>query len=221
MKLSELQITKDIKGAEKPQFGLYGNPLRDIFQKHGWNVLGKGVDAAVADHPNKNVVLKMFVSTSKYKHFVDLVKDHPNPHFPIFHKTIRELPGTKFSYVMMEKLDEISDFYNNYFPEICALMLSASKHGVDYLNRTSDMMPTFTPKRWFKNKIGVGVNDFIAYPELVWNKIDKPDDAWFQACDLLFGAFKEANMNLMSNIDFTPQNFMLRGDILVITDPFI
>ena len=47
MKISELQITKDVKQSHAD--------WKTIFEKNGWRFLGKGQEATVGQHPQKDM----------------------------------------------------------------------------------------------------------------------------------------------------------------------
>jgi hypothetical protein len=120
MKIQELELTKNLKRSIYAD----GNDLAQILSEYGWRVIGYGVEGAVAEHPKKSYVLKLFPTKSKYVEFVEFVQEHQsNPHLPKFSRYVRKVPGTKFSYVRMEKLNHITliKLIRRYMPELCAL----------------------------------------------------------------------------------------------------
>lgn len=104
MQLVELQLKRDLQAIGKLNYA-FGIKLSNLFKERGWTVLGRGSQAAVAQHPHKPYVLKIYPTHSLYSQFVDLAQRFSqNPHFPKFSRDQRKIPGTRFSYVRMEKL---------------------------------------------------------------------------------------------------------------------
>jgi hypothetical protein len=218
MRLHELQLTKDLIAAKEPVPGEGFQPgaqVKDVFTKHNWPLLGHGLEGAVGQHPTKDMVAKIFVKDSLYKEFVNIVKDNPNPHFPKFLKYVRDIPNTIFSYILMEKLEATNpDFLvDNYIPELYVLDTESE---------------SFLGKG-IQGKFGAYVLDYIydvqeehrdnPYNPRVWNELgQKPDDAWFKACKMISHVAKLIGLR---HLDLgNPKNFMLRGNTLVIIDPF-
>ena len=101
MKISELDLTKISRNPS-------ANPI-EIFRRYGWKVLGTGIDGVVAEHPDKPYVLKIFVSSSSYKLFVEYAEQNQkNASVPKFGRTVRTLPGSQWCYRTDE---EITDWY--------------------------------------------------------------------------------------------------------------
>lgn len=110
MQLAELQLKRELKAIGKLNYG-FGTELSNLLRERGWTVLGRGSEAAVAEHPSKPYVLKIYPTGSLYTKFVDLAQRVPqNPHFPKFSREQRKIPGTLFSYVRMEKLARVTEF---------------------------------------------------------------------------------------------------------------
>ena len=219
MNLNELQLTKDLVAAENPlpdEGFRPGHQVKTVFGKYGWNLLGYGVEGAVAEHPTKNQVLKLFIKDSPYKAFVNIVRDNPNPHFPKFSKYVRDIPGPKFSYVLMEKLQPVANadyLIDNYIGEMYVMELESEKYDVVGLGGT------------FGSYVIDVIYDVIIdhkdnpYSSLVWTKLQthEPDNAWFKVCKMLS---HYAQMHGWKKLDLHPKNYMLRGDTLVVIDPF-
>ena len=91
MNLSELEITRRLKNIRGNN--MIGSQLQDVVYAHGWKLLGRGSEAAVAEHPEKGYVLKIWPTKSQYTTFVELVQQNPNPHFPKFSKVMKQIPG--------------------------------------------------------------------------------------------------------------------------------
>lgn len=219
MKLNELQLKKDLIAAEEPVPGegfQPGKQVKDVFTKYGWNLLGHGIEGAVADRPNSTQVLKIFIKDSLYRDFVNIVKDNPNPHFPKFHKYIRDIPGTKFSYILMEKLQKTNpDFLiDNYLPEMYVL---DTEHELFFGKGVQGNFGGYILGEIYDAQEEHHDNPYNAR---VWHDLNgsKPDDAWFKACKMVCHAGKLMGLK---HLDLSnPHNFMLRNDTLVIIDPF-
>lgn len=219
MRLDELQLTKDIKAAEFPQPGKItpGARVKDVLAKYGWDVKGYGTEGAVAVHPKTDAILKLFIYDSKYKSFVSLAEHHPNIHFPVFYKGVRDIPGTKFSYVMMEKLEKIyeDDILKRFLPELCTIYLTSVQYKMQY-DFPHSMMQRIAKATGFRRK-----TDIVDRPDLLWNQFGrKPDEEWFTAIDQIYKTAKKIGLQ---DIDLyhDNNNLMLRSETLVIIDPFI
>ena len=197
--INELQITKDLKNR-------FASP-KEILAKYGWNVLGYGADGAVAENPNEKYVLKLFSTDSKYTDFVKYIAQphQNNPHLPKISKAIKQIPGTAFSYIGMEKLQKISskELVGKFFPEMCVLKIDAERYNMSFA-----MSYDFTFSDQYR-QVKLHGND-------IWNKIRKPDDAWFSLSEMLYSFARKEKLN----IDLHDDNFMLRGNTLVIIDPY-
>lgn len=85
MKIQELVLRHDLETNYDP---------RNILVKHGWKVIGSGLGGAVAQHPNRPYVIKLYRNSSRYSQFVEFVQNHqPNPYLPRFNRYVRNLPG--------------------------------------------------------------------------------------------------------------------------------
>ena len=201
-KLNELQLTKQFK--QKNMLN-YGKDAEQILNQNGWRVLGRGAEGAVAEHPNKSYVLKLFRKNSLYNHFVNLVQHSNNIHFPFFSRFVKPVPGTMYNYVRMEKLTPVNSqiLLDNFFPELC---------DVEYVfptgfgNSTPAVSLYSSVTEIFYDEYN---NDFST----VIKDQHQPDQQWVDAL--------ESIKKLKHPIDFHSGNFMLRGNILVITDPII
>lgn len=212
MKIHELQLTRDVKK-------LNPDDMENILQKYGWKLLGSGNDAAVAQHPNKRYVLKLFLSDSNYTKFVEIAKDNiGNPHFPKFSRYIKPIPhNAQFSYVRMEKLKPVTSkiLEKLFVPEMVELRIIGLKHNINV-----GVMPDFIAHHYLIN------NDF-KFEDLhhidrileIRKTFDHPvDDTWIVACNAIAEAGKGLNH---TRLDLHSGNFMQRGKkTLVILDPF-
>ncbi len=76
----------------------------DILLRSGYEMLGTGAFATIYEKPGASYVLKLFDDEDHaYQAFIELVRQHPNPHFPrLIGKPVRVSPG--FHAIRMEKL---------------------------------------------------------------------------------------------------------------------
>jgi hypothetical protein len=229
MKLAELQLTKDFR-YDKSLSDVYsdtyikpGDFVEKILAKYGWKVLGTGVDASVAEHPNyPHVVLKLFAKESPYKTFVDIVKQNSgNPYFPHFTKGVRDIPGTNFSYILMEKLAKTDKnvLTGTYFPEMVVLFYMTEKYRLVWKTggiSTYDIMAAID--KCLSNSAH-SYSDFMKNVKSreLWDCIGRiPPADWFQACEAVCATAKTHGYR----IDLHANNFMIRGRRLVIIDPY-
>jgi hypothetical protein len=200
MQINELEIGRKLK-----RFGLGGSDLANLLRQHGWTPLGFGYEAGVAEHPRKSYVLKIFPQNSPYVHFVNMVKQNvTNPHFPRFSRYVRQIPGTPFAYVRMEKLHPMLEYDLVQFPSLLCLL----------------------DKMWHAHKVTPPV---WVRMNATWNpegehdvRIDCQDERITpqeqEAIQLLSDKVKQLGWR---RLDLHAANFMRRGNQWVITDPFI
>lgn len=215
MKLSELKITQDLKSTE------YSGAVANILRTHGWTVLGTGVEAAVATRDDRPYVLKIYNNYSKYNQFVEFVQQHPSVYLPQFSRFVKKIPGTNWNYVRMEKLESVSEgtLREKYMPMLICLLKA---------ERDARMSPSnmgYYVERWLVNnhipdihKQGLSIldddqqlNDICAQAGFV------PSDSWKHT---VTGLCKTAQTLGINHMDLHASNFMRRGSVLVITDPF-
>jgi hypothetical protein len=189
MNLNELELTRKLK---QIRGSMIGSKLADVVHSHGWTLLGRGSEGAVAEHPTKNYVLKIWPTSSLYTRFVQLVQRYPNPHFPRFSKVMKALSGTQFSYVRMEKLTKVTDY---------------------------DLVVSM-PECWcavaeIYKRVGVALPGWIDqnHQEIDCTNIS-PDAK--QVVRLMTAQLKKIGPRL----DLHPVNIMRRGNTWVITDPY-
>jgi len=241
VKIYELQLKKDIQQLKNPE---------DVLRKYGWNVIGIGMEAAVAEHPNKNYVLKLFEDDSNYKKFVEFAINHKgNPHVPVFFRgaetkdlvkveerstisipgIMSTIPGTDYSYVRMEKLSKISekDLIKQYAPEMLVLYLDGIRENISGLN--------FELKVAMRNKIIVAFRLLTGTKSSNTAFIEKLAHDHVQQQELWKRIGREPDeawfslahdLIMMSKklktrgLDIHEDNVMFRGNTLVVTDPF-
>ena len=219
--LNELQISKDLKnigsrvdGSDENQET--GYTLENILKKHGWQTLGKGYEAAIAYNPKKDYVLKIYPTNSRYTKFVNFVqKNQNNEHLPKFGKYTREIPGTNFSYITMEKLSKVTEnsLSNQFFSEIMAVYIISKRHQIGVL----DEPLTKVVEEFLDPLPEIDFNDKNSLNE-IWRLIDKPDDSWNQIVESIITLGIHLNLK---NIDLGIDNFMRCDITLIIIDPFV
>jgi hypothetical protein len=199
MQINELEITRKLK-----RFGMGGSDLANLLRQHGWTPLGFGYEAGVAEHPNRSYVLKIFPQNSQYVHFVRMVQQHPdNPHFPRFSRYVRQIPGTSFAYVRMEKLTRMREYDLIQFPSLlCVLDKMWHDHGV-------------TPPVWIRMNVTWDPDAHMGLTNCRDVQISPQEQ---DAIQLLSDKVRELGWR---RLDLHAANFMTRGNQWVITDPFI
>lgn len=98
--------------------------LRKALKKLGWKYLTKGTFGAVYYNPNKSYILKIiFRPDNAYAHYVSIIHNKRNPHFPKI-SDMKELTIGKDTYYvyLIEKLRKIPENkaieYEEYFDNI-------------------------------------------------------------------------------------------------------
>lgn len=219
MQISELKITKNLSNNISIDNAI--NTLAD----HGWAMLGKGVEGAVAEHPGKVYVLKLYKNDSKYTHFVNLVQHFPNIHFPRFSRFVRVVPGTTWNYVRMEKLTSINQqsLMKNHLPEMVSLVNICYIHGLD-CPQTYDVNFCLRFRTRDIRSKNPELGSMTAQTEnqdriqIIYQQLGrKPDEAWVTAVTKCCERAKSLNLQML---DLHYANFMVRGDCLVIADPY-
>jgi hypothetical protein len=187
--------------------------LGEILREHGWKLLGTGAEAAVAAHPSKPYVLKIFKNSSRYNHFVKFVDHYPsNPHLPKFSRYVRPVPGTGFNYVRMEKLEKVDhDQLLKEYHSYLLMMLEVGEHA-RFQTLGDDL--TFDVEEFLKESS----LDSKETKQLVYQKIGgAPPQTWTELIKDLVIYSKQRGVK---EWDMHAANFMRRDKTLVITDPF-
>lgn len=225
MLIKELKLTKVLQGDAINPYEGESSDLKNILKQNGWEILGQGQEALVAEHPNKSYVLKLFYTNSKYVNFVEHVKDNQsNPHYPKFSRYIKNVPGTEYSYVRMEKLSKTnaSEIMNDHFPELCALYMEGKKRELQSLG--SDLWLSYIPDK-IKELYDVNLRPKDGKPPSFPEDINKTmkditknvDRSWFEVCHDIVDLAKELRLKWL---DLRDENFMKRGSTLIVADPF-
>ena len=223
-KLNELRITKDLKSKG---FNQKINLKRSL-KSYGWEILGTGNDAVVAEHPDKKYVLKIFDNQSYFSEFLEFVKNHQNnPHLPKFSRFVRKVPGTDFDYVRMEKLDKIDriNLKLKFFCELAYLYGAGLRKNIQVL--AGDLLYDISSNIYFTaiDSELFDTKEKISRDDITWNHVQKVmeiekcniDNEWKSMVDDFISYSSSIRMQ---NFDLHSSNFMTRDNTLVIIDPY-
>lgn len=211
MNLHELEITKDVR---QPEVN-----WKTVFEKHGWKVLGQGIEATVGRKPGSPYVLKVYPQTSAYNSFLKFCAQHPSEHLPKFSRSARNIPGTNppMMYVRMEPLVDLTQnmLFAMYMPEIAYAWLEAEKQGLE-LNWGFHRLVLERLVKAFK----IDVQNLLVDPETqktLWREVGEPGEDWKRVVPALIAWMRKFPKH---ELDLHSGNFMVRGRTLVIVDPF-
>lgn len=207
MNLEELLGTKEYRNKSDAESEA---AVEKFMTSGGYKKIGSGAYATV--YERDGTAIKFWKADSGYVAFINFCQRTSSPHLPKFLSKIKKIKhpnGEVYSYIKMEKLIPITD--------------KTIVYGVQAI----DLSSNFTS--WFDNaykKIGDGGNmSAIAlymetkvekkYPKLTEEDVDK-------IIDFLSVALKVHQAADYDKIvpDMHYENVMLRGDTLVITDPY-
>lgn len=161
--------------------------------KNGWREIGKGAYASVYGHSDKNYVLKVFTKAdTAYLDFINFTKQHSNKHFPKFGK-LMEADGDHWQ-VRIEKLQTITSQYEKEI-KIIGNIIALLKY-----RSYETILQMATEEEGYD-----GWQSFITYLD--------SQPAMKEAIFLLMPILKK-HFNDLGN-----SNFMLRGNVLVFSDP--
>lgn len=212
MFINEIQFKKDLDNV------MSMSGLSSILQKNGWKELGTGEYGVVAERPNTPYVLKVFVTQNRYLDFVKFCENHTgNPHIPNFNKTAKEIPGTPFSYVRMEKLQPNSpiDYTTKFLPEMCAFFSILHKQGI---RGAAGLKGEIVHALQTNKKTHLWANLIDSDLPKIYNTIGRsPSSQWIEITNALCEAAKSLGLK---KLDSHSGNFMRRNETVVITDPF-
>ena len=204
MKINELQqLSKTLintadsffRMRNNPEWGVRSNAIEKLKVKLcllGWEEAGAGAYSLVFFHPKKKYVVKITNTVDEgYMEYVDLLKHHPNEHFPVISdmKSLK-VEGFVYSIYLIEKLDKIDRKYvQNLFEWFYQIMRFPNSMLEDIFSLTEEIPQIF-----------------IDHPDLV------------DALHLL--GRKVKSMDCIC-LDIHEENIMKRKDgTIVITDPY-
>ncbi len=217
MQIKEITLKHDLEQAAHSPWQRI-DMVNQAVEKHGWHILGTGAEAVVAEHPQKAYVLKIFDTDSRYEAFVEFVKYHAtNPHLPKFSRYVKKVPGTEFSYVRMEKLQPITpERLAHEHGAYIAYMIILSD--VVHMNLVGDDVAEALKNRLAQ--LGHTVADLKRKntQKLVFEKLGGwPPESWQDVVSELTEYSEEVDTGRW---DLHADNFLVRGNTLVIADPF-
>ena len=223
--LNEISLKKELNKID--------SDLDQLLRRNGWTLLGHGAEATVAYHGQKRYVLKLFPTNSRYKHFVSFcLRNRQNPHWPKFGKDSRQIPGTAWSYVRMDLLQKVSQdtLLQQYLSDLCYLKYAAHAHNIEWINSLErrlvrQIMDSIKNNPSWLRRVGMKMN-LAGQPEVTSSKVDAlvktiaagATPSWRQACDSMLLFMNKVDYKVL---DLHEANFMLRGNQLVIADPWI
>lgn len=218
MKLDEIEARKKLQALSSLSQDDPIAELGSIFEDHGWTLLGTGAEAAVATHPSRPYVLKVFEKESLYTKFVNFVESHPtNPHVPKFSRYVRPVPGTDYLYVRMEMLQSVNraQLVKDYFPYIFQMNQMGNANNVTTLPYSMFAAMDKVMDHW--GFAAVSFDDPTSTEAVYQRAGGPPPQSWTQVIKDLITYSKQHNIRRW---DMHAANFMTRGNTLVISDPF-
>ena len=213
MKLEELvQRKNEPLSKVATDYFLNGNGLTpDIFvivklKALGWEQYGTGAYSNVYANPKKNYVLKLNKTSDEgYENYVELIKQHPNPHFPKI-SAVKTLNVNNERYPCNLSLYLIEKLYKVPYAKTTYYTASFYKVTTDYYKSLETLIEEdIRASSWSKQFNPTSIELLKENPLLV------------KALQLI-GEFKKAG----HGIDIHDNNYMQRKDgTIVITDPYV
>jgi len=167
----------------------------EILISNGFKLIGYGMMAKVYSHPGLDYVLKVFNKDDGYQQFWKLACQYNNnPHFPKFRGKLMQIVPNIYA-VRMEKLQKATINNIGISPE------AISKFMNNYIIDNTDNYEYYNLDQKLLEKI-------TSY-------IEETQPLLLEALDLLkkYDAFEDT-------LDLHDENFMMRNNTIVITDPF-
>lgn len=169
-----------------------------VLTKAGYKKIGDGWYADVYAKSDADHILKLFsVTDTAYPKFVNMTIQNPNIHFPKFKGKMMKVNEHYYA-IRMEKLTWIGK-----------LMLDRGSS--DIVGEIEDYIYGYAAhgKSWPETDVrGKEVTEEMA-------QLEKTQPGMAKACDLIADLIKGGDPGL----DLHPGNLMMRGDIIVFTDP--
>lgn len=179
------------------------NSAEKRLQNWGYEKAGSGTFSDVYTKPGTNKVLKVFDDDDRgYLQFIRFVKRNPSPHYPAFLSKLVKVSHWIYA-IRIEKLTSIDGNYHG-----------VSKQDLsDIIRKMSwydswDQMITDTMERQGEN-IKQEILELLKY-------FQKNQPGLLDAVRLLY-----SNAKKKTEIDLHDENIMLRGDTIVISDPWV
>lgn len=193
MRLDEFVNQKVMNELYRPNTrGLAGNFLKN----NGYEKIGRGSFASVWGKPGEDFLIKIFDNSDRaYPAFVNLAMNHRNDHFPKFKGKLIQI-NDKYSGIRIERLEPMSD------SQFKSLGLEPV---YKFLNYVRDV-ERGVEKNWHSDQVKSVLQQI--------ESLEKSQPGIKQALTLIA-------QNLNYTFDIQPQNFMLRGNTVVILDPIV
>lgn len=164
----------------------------NLLKQHGYEKIGKGSYASVWAKPGEEYIVKIFDNgDASYKKFVNLAQSNPNDHFPKFKGKMFQMTDN-YSAVRMERLEPMSE------QQFLSIGLGPVYHYLNYLKN---------PDGFYLGE--EQLKDIMAKMD----QLEKDQPGIKSALETIAKNF--------TSFDVKPDNFMLRGDTVVITDPVL
>lgn len=164
-----------------------------VLKQAGYRMIGVGSFADVYAIPNENTVLKLFNNDdTAYQDFVYVTISNPNPHFPKFKGKMMKVTDA-YSAIRMERLTPLPD----------------NRETAYYAKKISQYT------KLMQNKAGRAANMDTEEVMRDIDEIEQDQPGIKYACAIIGNNLKG------EIIDIHNENIMMRGNVLVITDPVI
>lgn len=210
-----------------------GQALAILYQ-HGYQKLGSGLYATVVAKPDEATALKLFsTNDTDYRAYLNLIAAKPNPHFPVIKgKPIKV--SDEYWAIRMERLEPLEENSRQLIQYIGKYLKSYQKLAEleqEYYSKAMNNQYKLTdedkkildqlgeiPDEWLTTKFTTISNDHLGPKIAVLRQQVKAFDQYYPD---LGEALRLIDKYVLSGMgpDLNPDNIMLRGSTVVITDP--
>lgn len=197
----EVQIVSEITLPDfrKDLQGRGENSAEKKLTNWGYEKAASGTFADVYTKPGTNKVLKVFDDDRGYLQFIRFVKKNPSQHYPVFlSKLVKVSPW--INAIRIEKLTPIGRNYRGVSKED----LSEIIRRMSWYDNWDEMIADTTKRQGTKEII-----ELLKY-------FQKTQPGLLDAVRSLF-----SNTKKKTDVDLHDDNMMLRGDTIVISDPWV
>jgi len=170
-----------------------------ILYNAGYEQVGEGYYAEVFARPDDKYVLKLFdYRDAQYRKFVAMAMNNRNPHYPQFRGKLIKVAAEYYA-VRMEMLSPLSNTGAGW-------------------NSKSDVIRAITRYCWeyWNESCAPSAQKLLnpTSPEITIDELEKHQPGIKQACKNIVDILSNINQ-----LDIHGDNVMMRGNVLVITDP--
>jgi hypothetical protein len=169
----------------------------------GYEKVGSGTYADVYTKPGTDKVLKVFDDEDRgYLQFIRFIKKNPNPHYPVFLSKLTKVSDWIYA-IRIEKLTPIGGNYHGASKQD----LSETLRRMTRFNNWDEMIADAAAREGENNQ-----------PEIIelLKYFQKTQPGLLDAVRLLY-----SNAKKKTDVDLHDENIMLRGDTIVISDPWV